>query len=112
MISMTREVKYKVNLPGGPIVKSHMTQSYLDALANEGIIEGCWLGFKTWYFNNNKRECMRAETIDIYLLKYLHHYELNLVMVNYDIQDLINLMILNNNLEMQNSKQSVRDIIL
>jgi hypothetical protein len=66
------------------------------------------LGLRTWYFNSNKHECMRAETLGIYLLKYLHHSELNWVMVNSDIQVLINLRILKNDLGMLNSRQSVR----
>jgi hypothetical protein len=82
-----------------------MTQNCLDVLAGEAITEGCqltegWLGLRTWYFNSNKHECMRAETLGIYLLKYLHHSELNWVMVNSDIQALINLRILKNNLGM------------
>jgi hypothetical protein len=55
---------------------------------------------------------MRVETLGIYLLKYLHHFELNCVMVTSDVQALINLRILKNTLGMQNSRQSVRDIIL
>jgi hypothetical protein len=77
-------------------MKSHMTQSHLEVLVGEAIVEGCqltegWLGLRAWYFNSNKHECMRAETLGIYLLKYLHHPELNWVMVNSDIQALINL---------------------
>ena len=40
---------------------------------------------------------MRVETLGIYLLKYLHHSELNWVMVNSDIQGLINPRTLKNN---------------
>jgi len=89
MISLTGKVS-KVNLPGGPIVKSHMTQRCLDALASENITEGYWLGFRSRYFNSNKHEWMRAETLGIYLLKYLHHSNLNWIMMNFDIQTLIN----------------------
>jgi hypothetical protein len=112
-----REVN-KVNLLGGPTMKSHMTQSFLDVLATEGITEGfCliesyWLGLRTWYFNNNKHDCMRTKNLRIYLLKYLHHPKLNWVMMNLDIQALINLRILKNNLGMHNCRQSVRGIIL
>jgi hypothetical protein len=61
MISQMRKVN-KVDLSGGPTIKSHMTQNFLDLHANEGIDEGCWLGFKTWHFNSKKHECMRAKT--------------------------------------------------
>jgi hypothetical protein len=71
-------------------MKSHMTQNCLDVLVGEAITEG-WLGLRTWYFNCNKHECMRYKTLGIYLLKYLHHSELNWVMVKSDIQALINL---------------------
>jgi hypothetical protein len=77
-------------------MKSHMTQSRLEVLVGEAITKGCqltkgWLGLIAWYFNSNKHECMRVETLGIYLLKYLHHSELNWVMVNSNIQALINL---------------------
>jgi hypothetical protein len=29
-------------------MKSHMTQSCLDVLASEGIVEGCWLTEGCW----------------------------------------------------------------
>ena len=95
MISPMREVN-KVNIPGGPTMKSHMTQNCLDVFAGEAITEGCqltegWLGHRTLYFNGNKHKCMRDETLGIYLLKYLHHSELSWVMVNSNIQALINL---------------------
>jgi hypothetical protein len=117
MINLTRKVN-KVNLPGEPTMKSHMTKTRCDVLVGEAITEGCWLtascwlGFRTWYFNSNKHECMRSQTLGIYLLKYLHHPELNWVMMNPVIQALINLRTLKNNLGMQNRRKSVRDIIL
>jgi hypothetical protein len=89
-----------------------MTQNCLDVLATEGIAEGCWLRSRTWYFNSNNRECIRDKSLGIYLLKYLHHPELNWVVINPDIQALINLRILKNNFGMKNRRQSVRDIIL
>jgi hypothetical protein len=82
-------------------MKSHMTQNCLDVLVGEAITKGCQLtkgllGLRTWYFNSNKHECMRVETLGIYLLKYLHHFDLNLVMVNSDIQAMINFRTLKN----------------
>jgi hypothetical protein len=82
-----------VNLLVQPIDKPHMSKRCLDVLATKGIVEGCWLEFGTWYFNNNQHECMRVETLRIYLLKYLHHLELNWIhdwiMINLDIQALM-----------------------
>jgi hypothetical protein len=83
-----------VNPPMHPIMKSHKPERCLDVLATEGIVEGCWLEFGTWYFNNNEHESMRAETLRIYLLKYLHHSQLNWIMMNPDIQALISQRIL------------------
>jgi len=97
--------KGTVNLPRGPTMKSHMTQNRLEVLVGEAITEGCqltkgWLGFRTWYFNGNKHDCTRSKTLRIYLLKHLHHPELNWVMMNPNIQALISLNTLNNNLGM------------
>jgi hypothetical protein len=93
MITPTRKVN-KVNLLGGPTMKSHMTQSRLDS---EGIVDGYWLGSRTWYFNSNQCESMRARALRIYFLKYLHHHELNWVMMNSDIEVLIRHRILPRN---------------
>jgi hypothetical protein len=116
MISLMRKVNI-VNLPRGPTMKSHMTQSHLQVLVGEAITKGChlnkcWLGLRAWYFNSNKHECMRAENLGIYLSKYLHHPKLDWVMMHPNIQALINLRILKNNFRMWNCKKSVRDIIL
>jgi hypothetical protein len=60
-----------VNPPVHPIMKSHKLERFHDVLATEGITEGYWLEFEIRHFDNNEHESMRAETLRIYLLKYL-----------------------------------------
>jgi hypothetical protein len=70
-------------------VKSHKPERCLGVLATEECVEGCWLEFGAWYFNNNEPESMRVETLRIWLLKYLHHSQLNWIIIDPDIHAMI-----------------------